>query len=298
MAVPAKLVIYAKGSKPLSGPVPVEDIEINDLSGSEIQAFLHRVYTEKVKDHLYATFYGTGFIRKHDPLIIIKPIDKLTMSICNYLINKTFLPKIEIRWYKYNEKSKNLEEYFRTTLENVRITSQRIILPDVKDKILEKYDQTEEVTFAYQRITWLYHKGYLLFTDEWNECYDELYLKDFSGKEEDPFDFLESMPELEPLKVKFTNAQLVEPEDGFQIDKQVKAKYCSVLSREPTTKESKVFAKLCSRYKGQTEDLRQFQEGWIRNDGTWSTEFKLAKSRIYEKDKNKKMMLLLNTLQK
>ncbi|NLW33276.1 MAG: hypothetical protein GXY77_17665 [Fibrobacter sp.] len=64
MAVPAKLVIYAKGTKPLSGSVPVEDMEINDLSGSEIQAFLHRVYTEKVKDHLYATFYGTGFIKK------------------------------------------------------------------------------------------------------------------------------------------------------------------------------------------------------------------------------------------
>ncbi|NLW30721.1 MAG: type VI secretion system tube protein Hcp, partial [Fibrobacter sp.] len=234
------------------------------------------------------TFYGTGFIRKHDPLIIIKPIDKLTMSICNYLINKTFLPKIEIGWYKYNEKNKNLEEYFRTTLENARITSQRIILPDVKDKILEKYDQTEEVTFAYQRITWLYHKGYLLFTDEWNECYDELYLKDFSGKEEDPFAYLESMPVVEPLKIKFTKAQLVEPENGFQIDKKVKAKYQAEFSREPTTQECKVFAKLYARYKGQVEDLRLIHEGWIYKDGTWSTEFKLEKPCLYEKDKDKK----------
>jgi len=49
-----------------------------------------------------------------------------------------------------------------------------------------------------------------------------------------------------------------------------------------------VFAKLYARYKGQTEDLRLIHEGWIYKDGTWSTEFKLEKPCLYEKDKDKK----------
>ncbi|HLV30029.1 MAG TPA: hypothetical protein VKY57_00530, partial [Chitinispirillaceae bacterium] len=64
--------------------------------------------------------------------------------------------------------------------------------------------------------------------------------------------------------------------------------YQAEFSREPTTQECKVFAKLYARYKGQVEDLRLIHEGWIYKDGTWSTEFKLEKPRIYEKDRDKK----------
>jgi type VI secretion system Hcp family effector len=289
MALPARLIIYAPGNKPLAGPVPVDDLEVGALSGSEIHEFFHTVYTIQ-KDYFYALLYGVDFVRKHEPLRIIKPIDKLSVLLLGYLAKGTFLPRVEIRWYEFDKKSHRESEYFRMTLEHVRLNSIATILHDAKDPDKEHYHHLEAVSFCYQKITWLYVKGHILHTDIWNGGFfreeDE---KDFAAKKsDDETDKKDEAPLIEQLKVTFTEGVFVKPDKGFLFDKKAKVRFAATFNRKPELRESKVFAKLYAIYNNKTEDLRQTQEGSLRPDGTWETEFTLRKPESFEKDKNRK----------
>jgi type VI secretion system secreted protein Hcp len=285
MPHPARLVVYGPDNKPLPGPIPINDKEHSDLSGGEIHEFGHQVYTIQ-KDYMYALLYGVDFVRKHEPLTLVKSVDKLSIPLRSYLLSGTFLPKAEIRWYQYLEKERNLAEYFRMTMEHVRLHSILHTLPDIHDPDKERYDHLEKIQFCYQKITWLYNKGTLLFTDIWNGgFYSEVDERDFSGRTDDDEPKEETEPMLvEPLKVTFISGTFEKPENGFSIDQKTRISFNATLSRKPDMKESKVYAKLFATYKGKTEDLRQTQEGRLREDGSWSTEFTLRAPESYQND--------------
>ncbi len=290
MPIPAHLIVFGPNKKPLAGPVSLHDFEIINLTGSEIHEFVHRVYTIK-KDYFYQLLYGVDFIRKHEPLCITKPIDKLSVPLMEYLIKGTFLPQVEIRWYEYDKKSRREIEYFRMTLEHVRINSICTILPDAKNPEKERYDHLETVSFCYQKITWLYKKGYRLYTDIWNGgFFDEMDEKDFSEQKEDVEEAIGSAAErlITLFKLAFTEGVFAKPENGFAFDKKATVRFASTVNRKPDLREGKVFAKLYAVYNGKTEDMHQTQEGRLREDGTWETEFNLRKPKTWEEDKNRK----------
>lgn len=285
MPIPARLLIYGPGKKLLAGPIPVEDLEVGDLSGSEVHEFFHQVYTIK-KDTFYSLLYGIDVIRRHEPLRIIKPIDKLSLSLIPLLLKGEFIPQVEIRWYEYQDKSRKEVEYFRMTLEHVRLNSIRTFLPDAKDPDKERYEHLEEVSFCFQKITWLYKKGFLLFTDIWNSGFfaeeDE---KDFGGKKkEEEVEEPAVTPLIETLTIKFTSGVFEEPTEGFQFDKKATVKFTYEANRKPDYNENKVYAKLFAVYNGKTEDLRLTNEGRLVVEGSWSTEFKLKRPESLEKD--------------
>ena len=284
MPIPPVLIVYGTDDKPLAGSIPVQDIEVDGLTGSEIHEFLHQIYIIK-KAPLYALLYGTDEVRKHDPLRIVKPVNKLSVPLYQYLVRGRFIPKVEIRWFQYAPAIKTTEEYFRMTLEHVRVHSQRLILPDVKDVAFERYDHLEELLFAYQRITWLYLKGHLLFMDEWKGSYSEEDQADFSGNENQEDDTAEAEQLIEPFKILFKTATFVEPKDGYDFDKKVTVQFKSEINRKADkVNDRHAYAKLYAKYKGNVEDLRQIQEGTLLEDGTWKTEFTLRKPSSYEKD--------------
>ncbi|MBN1578442.1 MAG: type VI secretion system tube protein Hcp [Chitinispirillaceae bacterium] len=293
MPVPAHLIVFGPGKKPLAGPIPLQDVEINGLSGSEIHEFIHRVYTIK-KDYRYQLLYGVDFIRKHEPLCITKPIDKLSAPLMGYLLKGAFLPQIEIRWYEYDNpawRGRKETEYFRMTLEHVRLNSIRTMLPDAKDPAKERYGHLEAVTFCYQKITWLYKKGYILHTDIWNGgFFGEEDEKDFSAKRDEEREAAGSVIEnlISLFKVTFTEGIFIKPEKGFAFDAKTKVRFSSAVNRRPDMKEGKVFAKLYTVYNDRTEDMHQIQEGRLREDGSWETEFTLRKPQSWEKDKNRR----------
>ena len=289
MPVPARLVVYGPGMKPLAGAASLVDLALGAISASEIHEFTHQVYTIQKSFH-YALLYGTDFIRRHEPMRITKPIDKMSVPLMGYLTGGQFLPRVEIRWYEYDEKTRREREYFRMILEHVRISSIITMLPDTKDPQMERYDHLETVTFRFQKITWRYLKGNLEFTDIWNDgFFSEEDDKNFSGKNEEDKDAvaLDDTTLISFFKVTFTEGLFVKPEEGFLFDKKVKVRFASTVNRKPDPREVKVYAKLYAVYNGKTEDLRQVQEGRLREDGSWETEFTLRKPEAYEKDKER-----------
>ncbi len=265
--------IYAPDGKPIPGPVPVNDPAAGDLTGCFGEEFLHRVFTIK-KDYFYSLLYGVDFVRKHDPVTFVKQIDKMSVPLMKYLTSGTFLQKVEIRWYHFDKK--NNEEYFRMTLEHVRLEKIRYLIPDVKAAEFERYGHLEELQLVFQKITWLYPKGYLTYTDIWNEAYSEVDQKNFGGKKDETEELTET-PMLDTLTIKFTSGKFTEPKEGFKFDAKAKVTFTYTASRKPDGKENKVYAKLYAVYNGKTEDLRQTNEGRLVSGDSWSTEFKLKK---------------------
>lgn len=289
MPVPARLVVFGPGMKPLPGSAPLLDLALGGATASEIHEFAHQVYTVQ-KDYYYALLYGTDFIRRHDPMRLVKPLDTMSVSLMHYLITGTFLPQVEVRWYEFDANRRRVQEYFRMTLEHVRINSIVTMLPDTKDQKKERYTHGETVTFSFQKITWLYKRGYLLFTDIWNGgFFSEEDEKDFSGKnkEDTGDDTTDATTIISLFKVTFTEGAFVKPETGFQFDKKSRVRFTSTVNRKPDPREGKVYAKLSAVYNGKTEDLHQVQGGRLREDGSWETEFTLRKPEAYEKDRER-----------
>ncbi|MBN1603127.1 MAG: type VI secretion system tube protein Hcp [Chitinispirillaceae bacterium] len=286
MPLSPSIIFYTPDGKPLSGPVEIADPDTTNLTGCYGEEFQHCVYTIQ-KDYFYSLLYGVDFVRKHEPITIVKQLDKMSVPLMKYLVNGTFLQKVEVRWFQYNEKKGKTEEYFRMTLEHVRLHSIKYILPDVKDSAFERYGHLEEIQLMYQKITWLYPKGHLTYTDIWNDAFGEYDQKDFSNKA-DSIEDLTEMPLIEPLKLKFTAGVFEEPKDGFQFDKKATVKFTFDSNRKPEYKENKVYAKLYAVYNGKTEDMHLINEGRLVTDNSWSTEFTLKKPTSYEKDQNRK----------
>ena len=272
------VTFYGSDGKPLPGPVPVEDAETSGLTGCYGEEFHHRVYTIR-KDYFYSLLYGIDFVRQHEPMVIVKQIDKTSVPLMKFLTSGTFLQKVEIRWYRFNEKVGRTEEYFRMTLEHVRFEKIRYLIPDTKAQEFERYGHLEELQLVFQKITWLYPKGYLTYTDIWNEAYSELDRKNFDENEQP--EELEETPLEDTLKIKFTSGVFEEPEDGFVLDTKASVKFTFTANRKPTHTENKVYVKLYAVYDGKTEDLCLTNEGRLVKDDSWSTEFKLKKPTSY-----------------
>ena len=282
MSISPFLTIYAPDGKPVPGTDELKDSAGNEIVGSYVEEFEHCVYTI-MKDYFYALLYGVDFVRRHTSMTIVKQIDKMSVPLMKYLANGTFFPKVELRWYQYNKKIERTEEYFRMTLEHVRLQTIKHIIPDVKDAALERYGHLESIQLVFQKINWLYVKGHLSYTDIWNEAFSELDAKDFSGKSEAVEELVET-PVVDTLKIKFTSGKFEEPEDGFEFDKKARIKFTFSANRKPDGRENKVYAKIYAVYNGKTEDLCLTNEGRLVNDDSWTTEFKLKTPEIYEKE--------------
>jgi len=280
------ITFYAPDGKPLPGPIPVADPDTPGLTGCYCEEFQHCVYTVQ-KDYFYALLYGVDFVRIHEPLTIVKQLDKMSVPLMKFLVNGTFLQKVEIRWLQYNEKRGKTEEYFRMTLEHVRIHSIKSRLPDVKERAFERYGHLEEIQLIYQKITWLYTKGTILHTDIWDDAFGEFDRKDFSEKADASEDDITGAPLIEPLRLEFIEGRFEEPQDGFQFDKKATVRFTFETNRKPDNKENKVYAKLFALYNDKTEDMGQINEGRLINGADWSTEFRLKKPALFEKDTNR-----------
>ena len=88
-----------------------------------------------------------------------------TAPLCS---NGQTLKKIELKWYRINS-SGTEEEYFRHTLEDVKITSVKPTMHNVKDLDKERYPHLEEVACRYGKVTWTYVDGNISFSDSWTE---------------------------------------------------------------------------------------------------------------------------------
>jgi len=95
----------------------------------------HRVYLQ----------YSNGQIMsadRHEPITIIKYIDKATVNLYRAMCQGERLNEIEIKFYRINAQGQD-QYYYKVFLEDAYIVEMREITPNL-----------ESITFLYGRITW------------------------------------------------------------------------------------------------------------------------------------------------
>ncbi|QMA46692.1 type VI secretion system tube protein Hcp [Citrobacter freundii] len=72
-----------------------------------------------------------------------------------------------LKFYRINYNGQE-EEYFRVTMDNVRINEIEPFMFDIKNPTFEKHNHLEAFYLAYEKITWHYLDGNIIHSDSWN----------------------------------------------------------------------------------------------------------------------------------
>lgn len=159
MAIPIYLWLIDDVGSPVNGSVDIKGRE----GSIEVIEFMHAV--ELPVDDL------TGKItclRIHGDYAFIKEIDSSSPYLFKSLTSGRKFSKAVFKFYRINW-SGHEEEYFRTTLESVRVTEITPFMMDVKDPTFINDTHHEAVLLGYEKITWHYLDGNVIHSDAWNE---------------------------------------------------------------------------------------------------------------------------------
>ncbi|MAD88282.1 Hcp family type VI secretion system effector [Pseudoalteromonas phenolica] len=159
MAIPAYMWLKDDQGNDVKGSVSVAERE----GSIEILHFDHelRIPTDNDTGELTGT-------RKHEPFVITKAVDAATPYLYKACSNGQTLKTLELKWYRIDDTGTE-REYFRHTLQDVKITSISPTMHNVKDLDKERYPHLETVHMRYKRITWTYLDGNIEFSDSWTE---------------------------------------------------------------------------------------------------------------------------------
>jgi len=105
--------------------------------------------------------------RRHHPLVIQKAIDRSTPGFYQALTTNMTLPSVTLDFYRISPTTRIEEKYFVITLINARIIGMRNFFPNVLLPENGFLPHMEEVTFAYQTITWEWLPDGLITQDNW-----------------------------------------------------------------------------------------------------------------------------------
>lgn len=160
MAIPVYLWLTNDAGNLVKGSV-----DINGREGSiEIVEFMHAIELP--------TDDRTGKItskRIHGDYAIIKELDSSSPYLYQGVTTGQRFQKAELKFYQINENGQEVE-YFRTTLENVRINEIEPFMFDINDPKFEKHNHLEALYLSYEKITWHYIDGNIIHSDSWNEA--------------------------------------------------------------------------------------------------------------------------------
>lgn len=159
MAIPVYLWLTDDAGNQIKGSVDIKDRE----GSIEVVELMHAV--ELPTDDLTGKATAT---RIHGDYALIKEIDSSSVYLLKALASGAKFNKAEFRFYHINDNGQE-QEYFRTTLEKVRVTELEPLMMDIKDPLFEKHTHLEAVQFGYEKITWHYIDGNIIHSDSWNE---------------------------------------------------------------------------------------------------------------------------------
>lgn len=160
MAIPAYLWIHQDdaGNK-IKGSVDVAGRE----GSIEILAFEHEVRIPTDVDTGKLT--GT---RKHESLKIVKAFDASSPYLYKAVCEGQTFKHVEIKWFRIDDTGTETE-YFNHQLHDVKVSSIKAIMYNVKDPSKERFVHLEEVQLRYQQIDWTHNDGNLTHHDSWKE---------------------------------------------------------------------------------------------------------------------------------
>jgi type VI secretion system secreted protein Hcp len=159
MAIPAYVYFKDDQGNEIKGSVSVVGRE----GSSEVVEFDHELRIPVDADD--GTITGT---RKHEPFIFTKSFDSASPYLYKAVANGQTMKQISLVWYKIDATGSEVE-YFRHTLDDVKLTSVAPKMHNVKDLDKERYPHLETVSCRYGKITWAYADGNITFSDSWVE---------------------------------------------------------------------------------------------------------------------------------
>ena len=99
-------------------------------------------------------------------MIVEKEFDSSSPYLYKAVARGQTLKSAEIKWYRINDGGQE-EEYFNMSLEGVKIVSVSPLMYNTKT--VEKCNHLERVELRYEKITWKYCDGNVIFADAWDE---------------------------------------------------------------------------------------------------------------------------------
>ena len=159
MAIPVYLWLQDDDGAGIKGSVDV----IGREGSIEVLELMHadELPTDGLTGRITATRVHCGYAFE-------KEIDRSSSFLYRALATGRTLKKAEFRFYKINDNGFE-QEYFKTTLENVKIISIEPFMHDVKDGLFYKHSHHEYIEMTYDKITWHYLDGNIIYSDSWKE---------------------------------------------------------------------------------------------------------------------------------
>lgn len=159
MPIPAYLWLKDDGGTNIHGTVDVKDRE----GTIEILGFSHGVNLPV--DNTTGKITGK---RLHAPISFEKEFDSSSPYFYKAVSKGQILNSAEFRWYRINHAGQE-EEYFNILLEGVKVVSVNPGMPNTKMAGMSAINHMESVSLMYEKITWKYCDGNILFSDSWED---------------------------------------------------------------------------------------------------------------------------------
>jgi len=155
MAVPVYLWLKDDGGHAVNGSVDIKNRE----GAIEIVELMHNVELP-IDNH-------TGKITHkciHNDYFLIKETDRSSPFLYHSVSSGRKMKEAVLNFYRINANGQE-EEYFRITMEDVRVNEIEPYMLDVKAPQYEKHNHLEAFYLSYERITWHYLDGNIIHSD-------------------------------------------------------------------------------------------------------------------------------------
>lgn len=159
MAIPAHLFLKDDGGSLIKGSSDVRDRE----GSIEVLSFTHGLHIPVDGN----TGKQTG-TRVHGAFTIGKEFDSSSTYLYKAAATGQTLKSAEMKWYRINDAGQEVE-YFNMLLENVKVVAITPVMNHCKDPSMQHLNHMEYVDLRYEKITWKFCDGNLVYSDAWNE---------------------------------------------------------------------------------------------------------------------------------
>lgn len=158
MGIPVYLWLTDDGGNAISGPVDIRQRE----SSIEVIELMHAIElpTDDVTGRITAKHQHCGYAFE-------KEVDCSTPYLYKAATTGQRLQKAEFKFYRISVNGLE-EEYFRTTLEGVHVSSIEPCMLDCKNPRYLRHNHHEYIELTYEKITWHYLDGNIIHSDSWN----------------------------------------------------------------------------------------------------------------------------------
>jgi type VI secretion system secreted protein Hcp len=135
------------------------------VKGHENTILVHAFTSQVISPRDPSSGLPTGK-RQHQPILILKEIDKSSVLLWSALVNNENLTAWKLQFYASD--AKGIEQLLYTiTLTNASIASMREALLDNELPANATLPMREEITFTYQKIQWTWANPALTAQDDW-----------------------------------------------------------------------------------------------------------------------------------